>query len=771
MTLRPRTVIVSGAPRVRIAAEGRYRGSPIQLTLQGDPLAQLLANRSAYTVEAHLASRGVEAYATSSWGNIINFQELAFRFQLQMKNTADLEPWVPFALPPLSAVRLRGEIQHKKDTWTVKKLDADIGDTAFTGSLALVMGERLYLEARIDAERIAVADLPTHEPPEKQASAEDTTANSTNATVRTLQQFDGKLKAQADRVILSEARVLRDVALAAVLDRGRLQVTQLDLEVADGTLRASGTLDAGIQPAQGQLDIALEDIHAGQLWDGFIRLEENLGAASDALHLRATETEPKAPTSALPLPFLGRLAIDDSHLHFVDQSSSGTDLNLSLRTQDLEDGSQQTLMTGQGRYRNRPLRLNFTGDPLLDLRDPNASYGLDIALELADTEIKAQGTLHQTLALKGMDLTVSWQGPDPRRLYPLLGIPMPALPPYRLQGHLLHRGAQWKLTDLVGKVGDSDLQGEVTIDASGARPELIANLHSNQLDLDDLSGLLGGTPGTGSEETISAKQQRRAQKKAKSPDVLPSTAINLRRLQTASARVTYHGKQVTAKGLPLDDLVITYQLQDDKMAFAPVEFGIGSGTVGLKLMFGIGQYPMEGTLEATIKQVDLRRALRNVNIADESSGIVGGRAKLWMKGNSVANLLGSADGGIMLLMTGGELDALLVELAGLDVGEALVTWLGEPQSVPIDCAYADLQSRSGVVELKTLVIDSQDTLFLGDGTIDLQRERLNLVIRPNPKDIGGPAAPLPLSIRGTFKNQSSKWIRDRWRPAAPPQRP
>jgi uncharacterized protein involved in outer membrane biogenesis len=296
----------------------------------------------------------------------------------------------------------------------------------------------------------------------------------------------------------------------------------------------------------------------------------------------------------------------------------------------------------------------------------------------------------------------------------------------------------------------------VTIDITGTQPKLIADLYSNQLDLDDLSGLVGATPGTGTDETISPQQRHRAKKVAQSEAVLPSTPINLERLQAATARVSYYGHKVIAKGLPLDDLVIKYRLQEEKIAFAPVEFGIGSGAVALELMFDIGQHPMEGTLEANVKQLSLQRLLRNIEIAEETAGVVGGRAKFWIRGNSVAELLGSADGGMMMLMTGGKLDALLVEVAGLDLGEALLAWLNDSLSVPIDCAYADLQSRSGVLEVKTFLLDTEDTLFLADGTINLDRERLNLVLRSYPKDIGGPAAPSPLYIGGSFKDPNLK---------------
>ena len=62
-----------------------------------------------------------------------------------------------------------------------------------------------------------------------------------------------------------------------------------------------------------------------------------------------------------------------------------------------------------------------------------------------------------------------------------------------------------------GKVGASDLGGDVDIDAGGERPVMKAALVSKLLDLDDLAGFIGATPETGGKKT--QEQQKKAQDK------------------------------------------------------------------------------------------------------------------------------------------------------------------------------------------------------------------------------------------------------------------
>jgi uncharacterized protein involved in outer membrane biogenesis len=157
-------------------------------------------------------------------------------------------------------------------------------------------------------------------------------------------------------------------------------------------------------------------------------------------------------------------------------------------------------------------------------------------------------------------------------------------------------------------------------------------------------------------------------------------------------------------------------------------------------------------MQTEVRRVDLRELLRGSGFAQKSVGNIGGRAKLKATGDSIADLMATLDGGLSLIMTGGELNSLLIELADLDVQEAVVDLLGDDEAVPIRCAFTDLKARNGQIDIKTLVVDTTDTRFSGDGNIDLDQERVKFVMAPHPKDLSLFTLRTPLHVAGRFSD-------------------
>jgi uncharacterized protein involved in outer membrane biogenesis len=354
--------------------------------------------------------------------------------------------------------------------------------------------------------------------------------------------------------------------------------------------------------------------------------------------------------------------------------------------------------------------------------------------------------------LQGLDLSLEIAGPNPARLYPLIGVSLPDLPPYDLEGQLSLADGVWRFQDFEGRVGDSDLSGHLRVSTAGEKPSLTADLSSSFLDFDDLAGLVGAAPDTGPEETASPAQRREDVREERDEDALPEEPYAMARLRAMDAAVRYGARRVMARDLPLDQLVIDFDLQNGQMTFSPLKFNTGGGSVETKLTVEPRDADLEGSVEAEIRRIDLKRVFRGFDMADESVGIIGGRAKYWFRGVSVADFLASADGGIYLLMTGGRLDSLLIEALGLDAGEAIIAYFQESESVRIDCGYADLHSKSGVTALETVLVDTIDSLLMLSGAIRFGSETLDLVIHPHAKDPSLFSARTPLHITGSFSD-------------------
>lgn len=141
-----------------------------------------------------------------------------------------------------------------------------------------------------------------------------------------------------------------------------------------------------------------------------------------------------------------------------------------------------------------------------------------------------------------------------------------------------------------------------------------------------------------------------------------------------------------------------------------------------------------------------------------AEGRLAARAELTARGNSVEALAGSAGGRIGMLMHEGEIGALLLEAAGIDVGEVLALIFGDDEPteemVPIRCFVANAAVADGVIDIEALVLDTTDSNVTGDGTIDLGQETLDLRFLAQPEDPSVLSASVPVVIEGTFSDLS-----------------
>jgi uncharacterized protein involved in outer membrane biogenesis len=112
--------------------------------------------------------------------------------------------------------------------------------------------------------------------------------------------------------------------------------------------------------------------------------------------------------------------------------------------------------------------------------------------------------------------------------------------------------------------------------------------------------------------------------------------------------------------------------------------------------------------------------------------------------------MATLEGRLSLAMKGGEIDSLLIKLGGLDITQAIGDLVGDKESVPIRCAFTDLKARNGQVRIKPFVVDTTDTLFTGEGKLNLDEESIDFVIAPHPKNFSLFAAATPLHIAGRF---------------------
>lgn len=489
--------------------------------------------------------------------------------------------------------------------------------------------------------------------------------------------------------------------------------------------------------------------------DAKVVLEKNAdGKANWEFRSAPVVTKPVVPERRTEFPVIQKLVIKDSALLFANQETN-TQLDLKLTQAEAAGFLEEPVkLKAEGSYQKQPLTLSLEGGSYQNLRSSTEPYPLQINLQAGKTRAKIDGNLTEPLAMKGEDVTLDIQGDDMANLFPLIRLVFPSTPPYRLKGHLKHEGKLWSFSNFSGRVGDSDLSGNIRVDTGPKRPVMKADLVSKLLDFDDLAGFIGGTPGTAPGETASEEQKKQAAVENESDRIFPDQRYDLERLRAMDAEVRLQAKRILAPNLPIDNLNAKLSLNDGVLRFEPAVFGVADGRIELYSTFDGSKQPAKVKIDARLRQLDLKRFLSST-FAQKTIGPIGGRIVLSGTGESFRELMATASGSTFVVMSGGEISELLTRLAGLNVARTLGVLVRGDQPVPIRCAAVDLQGKDGQMGVQTLVFDTANSVITGQGNIDLRDEKVDIVLLPVPKDFSPFSLRSFIRVNGRFKNISA----------------
>ena len=458
-------------------------------------------------------------------------------------------------------------------------------------------------------------------------------------------------------------------------------------------------------------------------------------------------------------PQFRRLWIDDGELRFIDSAvKTDIDVRVDSAAQGRNEAAPPIDATGGGRWQGNAFTVRGHAESPLDLRDKDRPYRVDAHAQAGATKAHARGTLLDPLQLRDFDLKLALSGKDMADLFPLIGIAIPQTPPYALDGRLT-RGVKgdrttWHYDGFTGKVGDSDLSGTASVTNGGPRPYLRANLTSRRLDFDDLAGFIGAAPHAGGNESTNPDLAAQAARQQVRSRLLPDRPYELDKLRAMDADVRWKAHRINSPKLPLDDMDAHLVLEGGVLRLNPLNFGVAGGDIRSDIRMDARENTIHTRADIGARGLNLGPLLPDVKLAQDAIGKVGGQVALNGDGNSIASMLGSSNGDAAIGLGHGQISNLLMEYAGIDIAEALKFMIRGDRKVPIRCAFGDFSVKNGVMTTRALAFDTSDTIIVGDGSISLKDETLNLKLRPRPKDRTLLAFRTPLLVDGTFKDPS-----------------
>jgi uncharacterized protein involved in outer membrane biogenesis len=448
------------------------------------------------------------------------------------------------------------------------------------------------------------------------------------------------------------------------------------------------------------------------------------------------------------LPPIQRFVVGNGHLRIEDHVRKLVFQGNVSSTEQAGAGDHAFQLTGEGTLNGNRFLADVHGGPLVNV-DVDKPYRFAADLRAGETHVVADGTLPRPFHLDRFWAQTRFSGPSMSDLYYLTGLVFPATPPYRLSGTLARDGKLYRLANLSGVVGGSDLHGDMAVDAVQMPTFLSATLASRVLVFDDLGPLIGAAPHAHA-DLPAPKTDVRA---VAGPHALPDTPLQVDRVRQMNADVHYDAATVKSRDFPLRDFHTRFVLNNGVMTLDPLTFDFIRGKLS-------GSVRIDARKDVPVSDVDAR--LTNIRLEQfvKSSpppveGLLEARAKLHAVGNSVHKAAANASGAVTLVVPAGKLRKSFAELTGIDVlnGVGLLV-TGDRSDTDVRCAVMRFDAKNGNLAAEQFTIDTSSVLIQGKGDVDLKDETLAFQVSGKPKALRIGRVRAPITISGPFDHPS-----------------
>jgi AsmA family protein len=516
---------------------------------------------------------------------------------------------------------------------------------------------------------------------------------------------------------------------------------QIDLERDNqGQANWLFTLPQNSTPSSWRVDVGAIGFDKGQI---------ALSDVTNRLDLQVTITPLQ---QAIPYDQIVGQATADARADVGHDVGKGVDGNKTKpdTSANASHTNYQFAWTVNGHYQGTPVTGTGKSGAVLALQQTDQPFPVQARMHIGDSKIALVGTLTDPLHMGALDLRMWFAGTSMAKLYPIIGIALPETPPYATEGHLsaeLHtHGSRFTYRDFRGRVGGSDIGGNVMVVMGGERPKLTGDMHSQQLRFVDLAPLIGA-------DSQAQKQQRGDTTKQPPDKVLPVEPFRTDRLRTLDADVTFAATHIEhPTSVPVDSLNAHVVLDNGLLQFDPLHIGAAGGTIDSHIRVDGGAQPMRLTADLRARHLQLKQLFPTFQPMSTSFGEINGDTTLNARGNSVAALMGDANGEVKMLMNDGAISKTLLETAGLNVANVVIGKLFGDKTVQINCAAADLAGTNGLFTSRLFVFDTSDATINVDGTINFASEQLDMNVTPHTKGMRIFSLRSPLYVKGTLKN-------------------
>jgi uncharacterized protein involved in outer membrane biogenesis len=443
------------------------------------------------------------------------------------------------------------------------------------------------------------------------------------------------------------------------------------------------------------------------------------------------------PEGVIKLPALtfNKLGIEDGRITYRD-GKSGKTINVNL---------DRLTATAEGM--DSPMEVSLNGDintelfeakgilgPLRGLTDPEEVWPVKLEVEALNSTLSLEGSVEDVLAGRGIEMDFRIQIQDWTELSRFTGGPISVKEALDFSGHAKDIGIRsYSISDLKIRLGSNEINGSTLINIAEKRPYLEVDLDSEFMDLRPILS----KEWVKKEQEISDKKTTKKREKLFPDDPLPLESLNL-----VDGIFNIRVNKMILPQLVIDNLELGTELKGAQLDVQPLKASIGGGT--LKGDVSLKSLENSADLAAVLEidSLNIGNMLKDLGITDVLEGDLEVDLDLMGNGDSIATLMAGLNGHMSIIMSQGRVNNKYIDLIGRDMSNSIFRLFNPVKEkkdfTEIKCIVSRFDMTEGLAKSTVLLFDTNAMNVVGEGNIDLKTEKLDLSLKPVPKEgIGG----------------------------------
>ncbi len=523
-------------------------------------------------------------------------------------------------------------------------------------------------------------------------------------------------------------------------------------KIAGTPFSAKGNFGKKDKEQQLSLDVSIGTVDIGALLS-WLKVADDIKASTEELglnlHLRGDSLHELVSQSEFNFALKG----GSWTLGDVD---SDTELPISGLDGDIgaKPGKPITVNLN-GTIEATPVNIVIQGMPLLNYITDPGELPITVAFAGAGAKLKFSGGVEMPVSDQFFNLAMTLQGEQLDSLNEFLHVDLPPFGPYSLDAQFSATETGYDLSNLQLKVGSSDLTGSMSLNNSGARPEIKVQLISNVLQINDFA--LGDWSPDGKKSSPVEKESTQGQA-PEEKEKKEKQAADVHSLLSPEALARFNGtlsiemaKVLSGKDT-LGSATLQSTLQDGRFSIAPLQLGLAGGTAKLEFSFHPTATEAEIHLGTTIKNLDIGILARRAKPESSMGGVLHLDILLDSTAPALRDLMANGKGHFDLAFIPVNFDAGIIDLWAVNLLSALASEVdGEPTSI-INCLVASFAMEDGLMQERTIFMDTTHMSVEGQANIDFKTRQLKLHATPKAKRPEFFSLATPVKVSGTFED-------------------